>query len=302
LKKGTLQKRLYRSNIRRLKLSLCLVAFVCSAQATFGASLNDIEALLSHADYTKALEEIKLELKLKDLPSKTRTHLYWLKALCHVSEDQIALARSSLINLLATDPFFEPNANASPKILNLFKATLSKVKEQGGFEQSGQTSFIPLEHIVAGEPLPFQIKINDAALLYKAARLELHLRRLGNSEYSALDFKPVDEGGLFEAIIPPILTVHLDRDVTFEYYVDIISENGTRLGGIGRTTLPLNFSAAPKIKNDSVNAQEDEIRSFFSTALWLCAAAVTVGGVIAALLVFSAPQEGTLSLTLSQPE
>lgn len=300
MKKDTQQKRVCHFPTQRLRLSFGAIAFVLLASFSASASISDIEALLDRAEYAKAIDAITVELKIKDLAVKSRTKLYWLKAFCHISEDQIGLAKSSLVNLLATDPFFEPDANASPKILNLFKPILAKFKEQGGFDASVKTSFIPIEHLVSGEPLPFQIRIDDASLLQNVSRIELHLRRLGNSEFSSIEFNQLGERGLYEAVIPPILTRHLEHDVSFEYYVDVIGKDGARLGGIGKPTLPLHFMAAVKSKIDYEEGGDTK-PSLLKAAMWVGAAAATVGGVILLVLVLSTPPEGSLNIKAYLP-
>jgi hypothetical protein len=225
-----------------------------------------------------------------------------MKALCHVSDGQIALAKSSLTNLLATDPLFEPDPNSSPKILSLFKSIFAKFKEQGGLEQSVKASFVPIDNLVPGAPFTFQIKIDDATLLQKGARLELHLRRLGNSEYSTLDFNQINPSGLFEATVPPILTKHVEQEVTFEYYVEVISENGARLGSVGQATMPLTFLAKPSLKEIASDGSGEQKKAFFTTAILICAATLTIGGVIAAMVIFARQPQGQVGLIVSLRE
>jgi|GEM_PF-5980356 len=265
------------------------------------ASIDEIEALLGLAEYGSAEKEIKDELKRKDLTSKVRAQLYWLKAICHLSESENALAKASLLNLLATDPFFEPEPDSSPKILDLFKLIAAQFREKGALERILRTSFAPLENINSGEPFTLQIKLEEKEHLIKGARLELHLRPLGKSEYSTLDFKPTEAAQAFEATIPAIFTKHFENDTNFEYYIEMVSENGNRLGTIGKSTLPLTFVVLAKPKNNSTTAQESR-GNFWNAALWIGATTLTIGGAIALALVFSTPDEGSLRLKIYSPE
>lgn len=261
------------------------------------ASLDDIEALLRLAEYGRAETEIKDELKRKDLTSKVRAKLYWLKAICHVSENENALAKASLINLLATDPFFEPEPDSSPKILDLFKLIATQFREKGARERILRTSFAPLENINSGEPFTLQIKLEEKEQTLKSARLELHLRPLGKSEYSTLDFKPTKASDAFEVTIPAIFTKHFENDTNFEYYIEMVSESGNRLGTIGKSTLPLTFVVVAKPKDVKTVGQESK-GNFWNAALWVGVGVLTIGGAIALAFVVKSPDEGSLRLKI----
>lgn len=260
------------------------------------ASIDDIEALLWLAEYSRAAEEIRDELKRKDLTSAIRAKLYWLKAICHLSENENSLAKASLLNLLATDPFFEPEPDSSPKILDLFKLIAAQFREKGAREQILRTSFAPLENINAGEPFTVQIELEEKEQSLKGARLSLHLRPLGKSEFSTLDFKPATNEN-FEATIPAIFTKHFEHDTTFEYYIEMVSQNGNRLGTIGKSTLPLTFIVLGKPKSKNISEQESRA-NFWNAALWIGAVTFAAGSAFALALIFSKPDEGSLRLKI----
>lgn len=276
-----------------------MISWAVAAQST---TLHEIEMLLSNAEYRLAADTIAVELKHKDLDSETRTRLYWLKALCHISEDQVTLAKSSLMNVLVTNPFFEPDPNASPKILKLFKAISADFKEHGGAQDAIRASFVPIDNLAPGMPYSFQIRLEDKTVASKTVRMELHLRRLGNSDYSSVDFRKVDDSGLFEAAVPPILTRYIDRDVTFEYYVTLTSENGERLGSIGRATLPLLFTAKQDSRPLSDENTVEGKRSVLTTVLITCATALAVSSALVIALILTSGKEGRVGLILSLRE
>jgi hypothetical protein len=264
------------------------------------ASLPDIEALLGRADYGLAQKEISTQLEKTDLLPKARAQLYWLKALCHLSEDQTALAKESLIKLVVTDPSFDPNPNASPKVLGLFKTIASKFREKGALEHTLKTSFVPPEQIVSGEPFTLRLKIDEKNPGFKNARMELHLRPLGKSEYSALDFTK-SESDIYEATIPAILTKYFENDTTFEYFIEAVSTDQSSIGTIGKSTLPLTLLVTVKSKTDLHTAEESK-RNFWNAALWVGLSAAAIGGIIAIALVYSSPNEGSLRLKLYSDE
>ncbi len=279
--------------IKRLRLSLFVFLFCFDAQS---ASLPDIEALLGLAEYGKAQKEISTQLEKSDLSAKLRAQLYWLKALCHLSEGQTTLADESLIKLVVMDPSFEPKANASPKVLDRFKPIAAKFREKGALEQTLKTSFIPPEQMASGEPFALRIKIDDKNASLKNARMELHLRPLGKSEFSALDFTKKD-GNVYEVTIPAILTKYFENDTTFEYFIEITSSDQKPIGTIGKSTLPLTLLVSVKAKADLLKAEESK-RNFWNAALWVGLSAAAIGGIVAIALVYSTPNEGTLRLKL----
>lgn len=312
MKKGIPQRKNFLSAIRVLRPNFCFAICILWSTITIasppeepsikGGEIEKIDKLFAQAEYAQARGLITQLLKQSSLTQKLRAQLYWQKAVCHISEDQISLARSSFLKLLATDPLFSPGRDTSPKILSLYQETYNQFKEQGGLEQTVKYSFIPVETAVAGEPIHFQVKINSSASLKQIERIQFRVRKLGNSEYSSLDFTKLNEPTLFEATIPPVLTLRVDDEATYEYYIDFFTSSGARLGGIGKNVLPLTFIVNGKAQDTNSKIQKDTHKRFLTAAFWISAVTATIGGIVAAALAISTPQEGSLRIKLFPAE
>ena len=236
MKKGTLQKKDYLSGGLWLKLSFYFFLLWISNQGH--ASLLKVEAFLARAEYEQARALIDEMLKRSNLQQSDRAVLYWQKAICHISENQILKAKASFLKLFAINPSFKAPSDTSPKILEIYNEAFNGFKVPGALEERFQFDFIPIERRVAGEPIIFRLSFGNNASAQKISRLELHVRRLGNAEFSSLDFvRKKGSDIVFEATLPPVLTKRTASETTFEYFVDFLSHTGARLGGIAKRDL-----------------------------------------------------------------
>jgi hypothetical protein len=110
-------------------------------------------------------------------------------------------------------------------------------------------------------------------------RLELHIRKLGNSEFSSIDFSLTKEG-FYDVTIPPLLTKGLTADALFEYYVDFIADDGARIGGLAKRSLPLTFLVTQRPLPLEAATEEVAQKNLVRTTLWVSAATLTLGALV----------------------
>lgn len=262
-----------------------------------------IEALLKRADYKKAQEIIITLLSKNEISAGLRTRLFWLKAVCQISENQTDLAKASFLDLLEITPHFEAAKNTSPKILSLFAESLDAFKKKESLLAGIQATFSPIEKITAGMPYTFRIKIEENPASKMVDRIKFHVRRLGTSDYSFLDFSAVQGApSLFEVKIPPILTSRSKNDDKFEYYVDILAKDGKILGGIGKVGTPLSFGVSDLSKNSDSPLEDGSDSSFIATTIWVSAAAFTIASAVTLTYLLSDPEPGHLHIRIFPTE
>jgi hypothetical protein len=255
---------------------------------------------MDNAEYTSAQEIISRGLFNSNLSTKDRVDLHWLQAICLISSGLVGSAKASFLKLLELEPMFQPDLNISPKILTAFSDAKDQFFSAGGSDSLYQPKMSPIENPQKEINPIFSFKIGNIERVTDIARVVIYLRKQGNSAYSSLDLYPdIEIKGLYSVNLASDLQNNSRVPYAFEYYVEALSKEATRLTGIGRRDSPLSFVINPPGKETEDHKLVTSSQTLYWPH-WLGISTMVIGGIVLGIVSYSAPQENSLKITVAQ--
>jgi len=299
-----------------MNTSVRALAIVCSAlvvaPSAYAADAPDpylvkARELMDEAEYTAAAKVIRQGLARDELTGDGLVEHYLLEATCYASLNKTGQARSSFVKLLTINPRYRMDNSVSPKVRQIF----DDVREEIG-AVSDPESTITAEHIPVGTrapatAVPVKIALSGDGVDEKVARVVVHVRRLGTSDYSRLDATKADAdksagaGRTFNAEIPPLLVGEEPESYAMEYFVEVQDGEGKLVTGVGTRGLPLTFLVATRAEL-AEGIDDDGIPLFVPIAIGAGLATVVVVAGVSAVVAFVLlqPKTGSATVTVRQ--
>lgn len=260
-------------------LALCELA-ICTPDPTIAQA----EALMDEAEYVEAERALTRGLMRSHLSTVIKTRSYWLLGICYVSLGNLSLAKSSFHKLLLLSPSFEPEKQTSPKILSAFHETKKQFSPY-------QPKISILEKFV-------QFSVAESDRTQDIKRVVLYIRRVGNSNFTAVDLSPdIENRHIYTGLIPSHILFQKDESNTMEYYLEALSASQSKLCGIASHELPISLSM--KIQ-ESPSPTSIEIPPSTTTVwpYWTAAGTVLLAGLIYATIALATAENNHIRVVV----
>lgn len=260
------------------------------------------EALMDEAEYARAQKLINRGLARQGLDDETLKNLYFLEGTAWVSLGQPGRARSSYAKVLTIDPGFSLGPRVSRKVREHFMKTRHEMMRSGDLESVYGVEHTPLGNLAAGSDAQVRLAIGNAARSADVSRVVLHVRRLGTSDFSAIDAAPIEgEEAAYLARVPPYLLAPEPEPYAMEYFLDAYGKDGeVRVAGAGTPDLPLSFLVVPEAQLAGEDL-EDAGFPFVPVAVGAgIAAAVVVTAAVVGAVFLLAPAKGRATVVVTQ--
>lgn len=283
---------------------LLLVVFTLGlAQGALAADVDPYvaraESLMDEAEYRRAQQIIDRGLARQGLDETTLRELYFLEGTVWVSLGQPGRARSSYAKVLTLDPTFRLGPRAPRKVRESFEATREEMLRRGDLASVYAVEHTPLGNLVPGQAAEARLAFGNAERAADIDRVVLHVRRLGTSDFAAIDASPVEVEGrtTYVARLPSYLLAREPEPYAMEYYLDAYTAGGqARVAGAGNPELPLTFLVVPEATLAG-EGLEDEGVSWVPIAIGgaVAGAALVAAGVVGAVFLL-APKTGSATV------
>lgn len=287
----------------RALLPVLAAALLCAPARAAEADpfVQKASELMDVAEYGKAQRTINRGLAREGLQRQTLLQLYLLEGTCWVSLGQAARARSSYAKLLTMDPSYDLGPRVSPKVRRAFEATREEMLRSGDLESSYAPLHTPLGNLAGGRDAAVSLAFGSAERAADVTRVLLHVRRLGTSDFAAIDARR-DEAGVFTARVPAYLLAEEREAYAMEYYLEAFSSSGRRLAGVGSPVLPLSFLVVPSTEYGAgVDGPAGDLPVLpIAIGAGAAAAAVVVAGAVVGAILLLAPRTGSATVTVRQ--
>lgn len=207
------------------------------------------ESLMDEAEYSRAQKVIDRGLARQGLDQTTLRQLYFLEGTVWVSLGQSGRARSSYAKVLTIDPTFRLGPRAPRKVRESFEATRDELLRSGDLASVYAVEHTPLGNLVPGQDAEVRLAFGNEERANDIERVVLHVRRLGTSDFAAIDASLVEaeEKPTYVARVPPYLLAREPEPYAMEYFLEAYAAGGTtRVAGAGNPELPLTFLVVPE--------------------------------------------------------
>lgn len=256
----------------------------------------EVKTLMADAEYKKAQQRISQGLLLSKIDHRTLKELFWLEATCFISLGEDRSARSAFLKLLAIQPSFEPDPLTSPKVVKVFEFTKSQFVAAGGFDTIYQPQMRPLGTQKAGRLVHIDFSVGNRERAKDIQKVTLHLRKLGTSDFAAMNFVKMKNRHHI-ATIPSALLPTASDPYAMEYFVEAKSDQGTRLTGVGSSSMPLSFVVISDFSPHG-ESKISPVSKHSSWPYWVGVGAGVVGGIVVSAIALSGPKVGSLRVTI----
>ncbi|MDA0713508.1 MAG: hypothetical protein O2897_05935 [bacterium] len=221
---------------------MCLVILSTTNSVAENNNLSRAKSLMNEAEYSNAIQIISQRLMHRNVETKQKIELYWLQAVCYISINNKALAKSAFLKLLALDPTYKIDNKTSPKIIAAFNIAKEHMIKSGGFDQIYQPYLSPIDDHKADDLTVIKFTLNNLQRLNDIGRVILHARKQGKSTYTSIDLAADSYNkGNFTSVIPQSLFPEALDSYAVEYYVEVVSKSLTKLTGVASCQFPLTF-------------------------------------------------------------
>ena len=245
---------------------MCLVILSTTNSVAENNNLSRAKSLMNEAEYSNAIQIISQRLMHRNVETKQKIELYWLQAVCYISINNKALAKSAFLKLLALDPTYKIDNKTSPKIIAAFNIAKEHMIKSGGFDQIYQPYLSPIDDHKADDLTVIKFTLNNLQRLNDIGRVILHARKQGKSTYTSIDLAADSYNkGNFTSVIPQSLFPEALDSYAVEYYVEVVSKSLTKLTGVASCQFPLTFLIVNS--NNSVKKTTTIIKSK-SAVIW----------------------------------
>ncbi len=284
-----------------LALALALPGTARAAEAD--PYIERAESLMDEAEYTRAQKIIDRGLARRGLDDDVLRQLYFLEGTVWVSLGQRGRARSSYAKVLTIDPAFRLGTRVPRKVRDSFEVTREEMLRSGDLESIYDVHHTPLGNLAPGQDAEARLAFGNRERGAEVERVVLHVRRLGTSDYAAIDATRADGAGAptFIARVPPYLLSKEAEPYAVEYYLDAFGRGSdARVAGAGNAELPLTFLVVPESTSEG-EGLEDEGFPFLPVAIGgaIAAAAVATVAVVAAVFLLR-PSTGSATVVITQ--
>lgn len=287
--------------LRHLTLVLLLGVAPGALAAEADPYIAKAESLMDEAEYGQAQRVIDRGLARRGLDEDTLRALYFLEGTVWVSLGQRGRARSSYAKVLTIDPAFRLGPRVPRKVRESFEVTREEMLRSGDLASVYDVEHTPLGNLVPGQDAEVRLAFGNAERARDVERVVLHVRRLGTSDFAAIDAVPTSAAGkpTFVARVPPYLLSTEPEPYAMEYYLDAYATGGdTRVAGAGNPELPLTFLVVPE-ETLAGEGLEEEGFPLVPVAVGGAIAGVAIAAVVVVGAVFLlAPKTGSATVVV----
>lgn len=259
------------------------------------------ESLMDEAEYGRAQQVIDRGLARRGLDEDTLRHLYFLEGTVWVSLGQRGRARSSYAKVLTIDPAFRLGPRVPRKVRESFEVTREEMLRSGDLASVYEVEHTPLGNLVPGQDAEVRLAFGNAERAADVERVVLHVRRLGTSDFAAIDASRAEsaEKPTFVARVPPYLLSTEPEPYAMEYYLDAYpAGSDTRVAGAGNPELPLTFLVVPETTLAGEGLEEESF-PLVPVAIGGAVAGVAIAAVVVVGAVFLlAPKTGSATVVV----
>lgn len=267
------------------------------------AYVEKAESLMDEAEYSRAQKIIDRGLARGGLDEGVLRQLYFLEGTVWVSLGQRGRARSSYAKVLTIDPAFRLGPRVPRKVRDSFETTREEMLRSGDLESVYEVEHTPVSNLVPGQNAEARLAFGNEERAADVERVVLHVRRLGTSDFAAIDASRDDaaERPTFVARVPSYLVSKEPEPYAMEYYLDAYGKGSeARVAGAGNAELPLTFLVVP----ETTLSGEDVEGQGFPLVPVAIGGAVAAGAVVAAGVVVAvfllAPRTGSATVVVAQ--
>lgn len=265
--------------------------------------VREAQNWMDEAEYTKAQRSINQGLSRQQLPDTTRIQLYLLEGTCWVSLGQPGRARSSYAKVLTLSPGHSLSPRTSPKVREVFETTRKEMLDAGELDSMYEPLHTPVANLPSASDAEVKLSFANAERAASIQRVVLYLRRLGTSDYTAIDARRSAAGKAdFIAHVPPFLLVDERDTYAMEYYLEAYATSGARLAKVAGPMLPLSFLVVPRAElTEGGSASADSGESLWlPVTLGIAGGAVVVAGLTVGLVFALTPKTGSAIVHVAQ--
>lgn len=296
-----------RPTLRRRCLATLLALVVALPPALVQAATPDpfvsrASDLMDEAEYAKAQRTINRGLGRRGLEDATLLELYLLEGTCWVSLGQAARARSSYAKVLTIDPGYTLGSRVSPKVRAAFEATRQEMIKAGDLESVYQLEHTPVGNLAPGLDAEVRLAFGNEERAADIKRVVLHVRRLGTSDFAAIDAgrDDVEKTPTFLARIPPYLLAEEREAYAMEYYLEAYTDGSRRVAGVGSPVLPLSFLVVPAAELEAGLDEPEGELPLVPIAIGVGVGVVVIASVAAGAVLLLAPKTGSATVHVTQ--